>query len=113
MPTFPLWDKETRAVSTTETVTIDRSEIKSMNDENVRDSNDVVRSLTEVWMKDGTKHLIGLPAGEVHDRLNDDYATAPDMGDGGLLSGLGAASSEPAVEPLTGAPVREEDDDDD
>ena len=98
MPTFPLWDRAIRDVSRTETLTVDRAEVKSVNDLQVRDCNEIMRNCTNLVKTDDSEYLVGIPAGEVHDRLNDDYATAPDMSDGGLLSGLSQAASEPPAD---------------
>ncbi len=96
MPTFPLWDRTAKAVST-KTVTIDRAEVENVDDAQARDISGQMRNMAEARMKDGTTHLIALPAGEVQDRLDDDYSEAPDLG-GGVFAGLAAAPSEPAPE---------------
>ncbi len=96
MPTFPLWDRAAKAVST-ETITIDRAEVENVDDAQARATDGNLRNIAEATMKDGTTHLIGLPAGEVQDRLNDDYAEVPDLG-GGVFAGLAAAPSEPVEE---------------
>lgn len=110
MPTFPLWDRATRDVSKTETITVDRSEVGSTNDVEVRTCNETMRACTNLVKKDGTSHLVGVPAGEVHDRLNDDYSEAPTPG---MFAGMATATPSVITDEPDVERSRENDDQDD
>jgi hypothetical protein len=74
--TFEQWDRKTRDVCGA--VKILKHEVASVKNvtQRTKDNTFVVHSV--VTLKDGQEINVSVPAGEVHDRLNDDTATAPE-----------------------------------
>jgi len=76
MPVFYKWDGVTRRAG--ESVTIDKKDVVKIADKWVRNSDGASVPCAYVLLKNGQDFILSKPAGEVQDRLNDDYASAPD-----------------------------------